>query len=296
MKGGAEMKRTKIKILSLLCAAAVIFTAFSVSASAKAVLQGDIDGNGAVNAADARDILRLSVGISPMTAAVKTLADIDGDGTVSAGDARLALRLAAGLTDVKKTRATVEKNTEYTEKGFVIEHIDGKTYIDGVLIANKTYSLPESYNPGGLLPECKDAFALMQRDAAAKGLNIYISSGFRSYASQKSIYNRYVSRDGRALADTYSARPGHSEHQTGLAIDLNTITQSFGKTREGRWVAEHCHEYGFIIRYPEGKSHITGYCFEPWHLRYVGIDAATEIARSGLCLEEYYGITSFYSE
>lgn len=290
------MKRTKLKILSLLCAVSVCLAVYSGGFSANASLVGDINGDGVISAEDAREILRLCVGVDPMTDKMKLLADLDRDGTVGAEDARLALRLAIGLTPDKKGRLAGGKITGYTEKGYAVELIDGKTYVDGVLIANKTYSLPEDYNPGGLLPECKEAFALMQRAAAAKGLNIYISSGFRSYASQKSIYNRYVGRDGRALADTYSARPGHSEHQTGLAVDLNTITQSFGRTKEGRWVAEHCHEYGFIIRYPEGKSHITGYCFEPWHLRYVGIDAATEIARSGLCLEEYYGITSFYAE
>lgn len=288
------MKRTTLKMLSLLCAVSVSLTGICGVISANASVPGDINGDGIVSAGDAREILHMSVGVVPMTDDMRVIADVDCDGTVGAGDARQALRLAIGLNNIKKGRSVGGEITGYTEKGYAIETSDGLTYVDGVLIANKTYSLPESYNPGGLLPECKDAFALMQKDAAAKGLNIYVSSGFRSFASQKSIYNRYVSRDGRALADTYSARPGHSEHQTGLAIDLNTITQSFGKTKEGRWVAEHCHEYGFILRYPEGKSHITGYCFEPWHLRYVGVETATKIAQSGLCLEEYYGITSQY--
>lgn len=288
------MKRTKLKMLSLLCAVSVSLTGICGVISANASVPGDINGDGVVSAEDAREILRMSVGVVPMTDDMRVIADVDCDGTVDAGDARQALRLAIGLNNIKIGRTVGGEITGYTEKGYAIETSDGLTYVDGVLIANKTYSLPESYNPGGLLPECEEAFAVMKRDAAAKGLNIYVSSGFRSFASQKSIYNRYVSRDGRALADTYSARPGHSEHQTGLAIDLNTITQSFGKTKEGRWVAEHCHEYGFILRYPEGKSHITGYCFEPWHLRYVGVETATKIAQSGLCLEEYYGITSQY--
>ncbi len=288
------MKRTILKMLSLLCAVSVSLTGICGVISANASVPGDINGDGIVSAGDAREILHMSVGVVPMTDDMRVIADVDCDGTVGAGDARQALRLAIGLNNIKKGRSVGGEITGYTEKGYAIETSDGLTYVDGVLIANKTYSLPESYNPGGLLPECEEAFAVMKRDAAAKGLNIYVSSGFRSFASQKSIYNRYVSRDGRALADTYSARPGHSEHQTGLAIDLNTITQSFGKTKEGRWVAEHCHEYGFILRYPEGKSHITGYCFEPWHLRYVGVETATKIAQSGLCLEEYYGIISQY--
>ncbi len=286
------MKHTKLKILSLLCAVSLSVTGLAFSA--EALLSGDVNGDGSITAEDAREILRFSVGVDPMTEEMKILADIDGDGTVGAEDARLALRTAIGLAQGPAGKMRSSNIVGYTEKGYAIEVVDGKTYVDGILIANKTYSLPESYNPGGLLPECEEAFALMKKDAARLGLNIYISSGFRSYASQKSIYNRYVSRDGKALADTYSARPGHSEHQTGLSIDLNTITQSFGRTKEGKWVAANCHKYGFIIRYPEGKSHITGYCFEPWHLRYVGVDTATAIAQSGLCLEEYYGITSQY--
>lgn len=286
------MKRTKLKILSLLCAVSLSVTGLAFSA--EALLSGDVNGDGSITAEDAREILRFSVGVDPMTEEMKILADIDGDGTVGAEDARLALRTAIGLAQGSAGKMRSSNIVGYTEKGYAIEVVDGKTYVDGILIANKTYSLPESYNPGGLLPECEEAFALMKKDAARLGLNIYISSGFRSYASQKSIYNRYVSRDGKALADTYSARPGHSEHQTGLSIDLNTITRSFGRTKEGKWVAANCHKYGFIIRYPEGKSHVTGYCFEPWHLRYVGVDTATAIAQSGLCLEEYYGITSQY--
>lgn len=288
------MKQIKVKILSLICVFCMAFSVISCMLSANAVIQGDVTGDGIISSADAREILRLCVGIDPLSPKMKAVADVDGNGTVGAEDARLVLRLSVGLGNNENKSRRAENITAYTEKGFAVEEVNGLTYIDGVLIANKTYSLPESYNPGGLLPECEDAFALMKRDAAAKGLNIYISSGFRSYASQKSIYNRYVSRDGKALADTYSARPGHSEHQTGLSIDLNTITQSFGRTKEGKWVAEHCHEYGFIIRYPEGKSHITGYCYEPWHLRYVGVETATKIAQSRLCLEEYYGITSQY--
>ena len=287
------MKRTKIKITSLICAVSLCLTGFSLSAAA--FIPGDVNGDGSISAEDAREILRFSVGAQPMTEEMKIFADIDGDGTVGAGDARLALRTAIGLAQNPVGKMRSSNIAGYTEKGYAIEVIDGRTYVDGILIANKTYSLPEGYNPGGLLPECEEAFALMKKDAAGLGLNIYISSGFRSYASQKSIYNRYVSKDGRALADTYSARPGHSEHQTGLSIDLNTITQSFGRTKEGKWVATNCHKYGFIIRYPQGKAHITGYRFEPWHLRYVGVDTATKIAQSGLCLEEYYGITSVYA-
>ena len=121
-----------------------------------------------------------------------------------------------------------------------------------------------------------------------------MKSGFRSYYDQRYIYNGYVSRDGVAAADRYSARAGHSEHQSGMAIDVNSTSTSFKDTPEGIWLRDNCHLYGFIIRYPEGKEHITGYMYEPWHIRYVGVELATKIKESGLCLEEYFGITSAY--
>ncbi len=183
----------------------------------------------------------------------------------------------------------------YTSKGYVITEKDGITYVDGVLVANKTYSLPESYNPGDLLSECEEAFNKMQSDCASQGLTIWNASGFRSYSLQESLYNRYCNRDGKEAADRYSARPGYSEHQSGLAIDLNEITSAFADTKEGKWIAENCYKYGFILRYPKEKEAQTGYMYEPWHIRYVGIDTATAIYNSGLCLEEYYGITSVYA-
>ncbi|MDE6763566.1 MAG: M15 family metallopeptidase, partial [Oscillospiraceae bacterium] len=109
------------------------------------------------------------------------------------------------------------------------------TYIDGILVVNKTYALPADYNPG-VNAEAQAAFDRMQADAAAEDLNIYISSGFRSYDYQAGLYQRYVDKDGRAEADRYSARAGHSEHQTGLAFDLNSIDESFANTKEGKWV------------------------------------------------------------
>ena len=167
------------------------------------------------------------------------------------------------------------------------------TYINGILIVNKTYALP-SWFGDGLTAETQNAFAAMQAEAASLGLDIYISSGFRSYWSQESIYNRYVSNDGQAEADRYSARPGHSEHQSGLTFDLNTIDEAFAYTAAGQWVRDNAHRFGFVIRYPPGKEHITGYIWEPWHLRYLGVPVATELYNTGLSLEEYLGVTSQY--
>ncbi|MBE6789623.1 MAG: D-alanyl-D-alanine carboxypeptidase family protein [Ruminococcaceae bacterium] len=183
----------------------------------------------------------------------------------------------------------------YTSKGFVISKKNGITYVDGVLVANKTYALPESYNPGALLSECERAFSEMKSAAAKEGLTLWNASGFRSYELQQSLYNRYCDRDGKAAADRYSARPGHSEHQSGLALDLNEISSSFANTAEGKWVEKNCHKYGFILRYPRDKEAQTGYMYEPWHIRYVGVSVAEKIYNSGLCLEEYFGITSVYA-
>lgn len=182
-----------------------------------------------------------------------------------------------------------------TSKGYDIIEVNGLTYINGILVVNKTYSIPESYNPGALTSECKKAFKEMQSAAEELGLELTVLSGYRSYETQKNLYNKYCDKDGRELADTYSARPGHSEHQTGLAIDVNSVKQSFASTPEGKWLKDNCHKYGFILRYTEDKQSKTGYSYEPWHIRYVGKAAAKDIYESGLCLEEYLGITSVYS-
>lgn len=172
------------------------------------------------------------------------------------------------------------------------------TYINNILIVNKSYPLPKDYRPDNdeLTSETSNAFEKMRVDAQAEGLNLYISSGFRSYEYQAQLYQRYADRDGYEKADTYSARAGYSEHQTGLAFDLNTIDDSFANTPEGKWVAENCWKYGFILRYPKGKEAQTGYQYEPWHLRYLGEDMAKKVYDSGLCLEEYLGITSQYKD
>ncbi len=182
-----------------------------------------------------------------------------------------------------------------TSKGYSIEVRNGVYYIGNILIANKTYALPSSYAPG-LLPELNSAFEKLKAGALEDGVELNIISGFRSYSAQNRIYNNYVAKDGKIEADTYSARPGHSEHQTGLAIDVNSLLFSFGETKEGQWLQNNAYKYGFIIRYPKGKENITGYRYEPWHLRYVG-DIASKLYNGGnwITLEEYLGITSEYA-
>ena len=173
--------------------------------------------------------------------------------------------------------------------------IPGLTYITDpntgvkILLASKSYSMPADFAPG-LEDVTLEYFNKMQSDAAAQGLYLQLSSGYRSYYDQQIVYGGYVYDVGSDVADTFSARPGYSEHQTGLVIDLNSIDDSFGYTPEAAWVAEHAHEYGFIIRYPDGMEGITGYKYEPWHIRYVGSEVATEIYNRQTCLETYLGL------
>lgn len=175
-----------------------------------------------------------------------------------------------------------------------IEVIDGVTYVEGVLVVNKDIPLPADYNPG-LQQEVIDAYTRMFADGAKRGLDFTLVSDFRTYDYQAGLYNSYVAEHGQAEADKFSARPGHSEHQTGLAIDIGsadsstTLSIKFGETPEYQWMKDVAHEYGFIVRYLEGKEDVTGYQYEPWHLRYVG-DEAEAIYESGLTLEEYFGI------
>ena len=172
---------------------------------------------------------------------------------------------------------------------------NGCTYVDGILVANKSYSLPREYDPG-LLPVTKEAFEKLSADAAKEGLNIVIGSDYRTYDFQEECYISMVNGYSKEYADQYSARPGHSEHQTGYTIDCNSIDNTFADTPEGKWLEEHCWEYGFIIRYLEDKEDITGYAYESWHIRYVGVEHAKEIWEQGICLEEYLDIDSTYQE
>ena len=201
---------------------------------------------------------------------------------------------SAAVSPAPETAAqTQSPATGVSATGATIEQKDGVTYVGGILIANKTYGLPENYG-SGLDADALQAFNEMQAGAWNDGINLFIVSGYRSYWTQDQLYRSYTWSYGQEETDRFSARAGHSEHQTGLAMDLNSANRSFVGTPEARWIAAHCAEYGFIIRYPDGKENITGFMYEPWHVRYVGKDLARSITDSGLCLEEYLGISSVY--
>ncbi len=196
---------------------------------------------------------------------------------------------------VIKKDVSISSKIFTTSNGFTGTIKNGVTYIDDILIANKTYSLPSNYGKG-LTIETTNAFNKMKEAAKKENLSIKIVSGFRSYSLQKTLYNNYVAIDGKKEADTYSARPGHSEHQTGLAFDINKASDAFDNTKEAKWLYDNCYKYGFILRYPKGKEDKTGYMYESWHFRYVGTKLATTLYNAGdwITLEEYFGITSKY--
>ena len=161
---------------------------------------------------------------------------------------------------------------------------------DDIIIVNKKHGLSKDYNPGEN-PTAKAAFVRLRDDMINQGLNVGRSySGFRSYDYQKTLYDNYVSRDGQATADRYSARPGYSEHQTGLVFDLTDKSGNLLEdSRASQWLKDNAHNYGFIVRFQAGKEASTGYMPEAWHIRYVGKEAK-DIHDSGLSLEEYFGI------
>ena len=225
------------------------------------------------------------------TSSDEKVATVDKWGNVKGiaeGVCTVTVTSADNPTVKAEIKVTVGKGSAHN-----FQQINGLTYVDGILVANKSYALPSTYSPE-MDATTIQQFNLLSKAAANEGLNIYLSSGYRSYSQQDAIYNNYVSWYGQAQADTFSARPGHSEHQTGLAIDVNTIDDSFAGTPEAIWLENHAHEYGFIIRYPKGKESITGYKYEPWHIRYLGVEKATDVYNSGLTLEEYLGIDSYY--
>ena len=196
-------------------------------------------------------------------------------------------------TYITETKATVPQITETQVTGKLTNNgsyysVRGK--YDDIIIVNKKHGLSKDYNPGEN-PTAKAAFVRLRDDMINQGLNVGRSySGFRSYDYQKTLYDNYVSRDGQAAADRYSARPGFSEHQTGLVFDLTDKSGNLLEdSRASQWLKDNAHNYGFIVRFQAGKEASTGYMPEAWHIRYVGKEAK-DIHDSGLSLEEYFGI------
>ena len=174
-----------------------------------------------------------------------------------------------------------------------------------LILVNKFYKLPNDYAAEDLKPitlqfaysghqikeEVLDHYLDMAYAAKKEGLTLIVTSSYRDYDFQKTLYNNYVNKNGKKDADRFSARPRHSEHELGLALDIvtyNTTMDEFEQTEEFRWLNENAYKYGFILRYPKEKEHITGYKYEPWHYRYVGVEYAKKIYDEGITFDEYY--------
>ena len=216
-------------------------------------------------------------------------------------------------TEQKQEQVEEKHPINYVSKPMFYQNVITVSNPDSMLVlVNKNYALSEDYEPSDLvLPNVlstdynqnqniylrkEAAIHLEQLFYAAQneaGLTLLARSGYRSYQTQISLYDRYVSQNGTEKADTFSARAGHSEHQTGLAMDVTAdsvnrqLVTDFGLTPEGIWLKENAHRFGYIIRYLEGREDETGYQYEPWHIRYVGVEAATEIYENNWILEQY---------
>jgi len=179
-----------------------------------------------------------------------------------------------------------------------------------LILVNKEYPIDREYKPDDLTKikyyvpdraegtrymraEAAEAFHRMVESAALDGVELKMTTAYRSYDFQKILFDNYVANEGEEKANTFSARPGQSEHQTGLAVDVSSpcvdyqLSNDYGNTTEGKWIENHAHRFGFILRFPKGKEDVTGYQYEPWHLRYVGLAAAKIIYEKNLTLEEF---------
>lgn len=178
-------------------------------------------------------------------------------------------------------------------------YLISKDYIpEDLVVPNVPFSFVGTYEKSYMRKRAADALEQLFAAALKDGYTLKGVSGYRSYERQEQIYNNNVRTRGTAQTDKVSAVPGSSEHQTGLAIDVSSASANyelekfFGNTAEGKWLKKNCYKYGFIIRYPKGKSEITGYSYEPWHIRYVGRNLAKHLKKTKMTLEEYYQLTT----
>ncbi len=202
------------------------------------------------------------------------------------------------------TTVNVHRNSEYYKD----DH-NAKPDLNYSMLVNKYYKLSKDYEPTDLVniktdyawgaygenkirSEVYNAFIDMWNVAKENNIHLMINSSYRPYSDQERVYNNYKESRGESGADKIAARPGYSEHQTGLALDIfcttNSSTKTFAESDAYRWLLENAHKFGFILRYPEGKEDITGYAFESWHYRYVGKELAKLIYEEGITFDEYY--------
>ena len=243
--------------------------------------------------------------------AVDTVVNVD-----EPADSQGEVVATAAKTTTKTTKKKKKYNEEAPWESFDMYGLPDKLYLlkkdkgDVLVLVNKLHAVSKNYKPTDMVvmdnklttwqnlemkSDAYDAYLKLYRAARKKGFSLKVCSAYRTYSTQKTLYANAVKTKGRKTANIRSARAGRSEHHTGYAIDITSksmgwgLKQDFADYPDGKWINDHCHEYGFIIRYPKGKTDITGYAYEPWHLRYVGVEAATEIMEQGITLEEYLG-------
>jgi D-alanyl-D-alanine carboxypeptidase len=204
------------------------------------------------------------------------------------------------------SRNIIEKVNVHRDSDYYTNVKDSDTTKGNLILVNKYFKLNENYVPenivdislqfsyagNSIVKEVNDHFVEMRNAAkSGKGYNIVVSSSYRGYADQKELYDRRKKDQGEEQADKLAARPGHSEHQLGLALDLDLYKKTYDKfedTEEYAWLIDNCYKYGFILRYPKDKEDITGYSFESWHYRYVGLTVAKYIHDNKITFDEYY--------
>lgn len=212
------------------------------------------------------------------------------------------------INDVINHRVSNSRDNFVLSNDYLVQYANVQSVINQgsvSMLVNKHYALSSDFEPATLIDvpiryaskglilasEASDALASMVLAAEKEGYRMYAASGYRDYAYQDELYEQYAKK-GIDYADSFCARPGHSEHQTGLTVDMAAIStgglQSFAESAEYQWMLQNAHLYGWILRYPTGKEQITGYDAEPWHWRYVGIDLATKVYNSKLTYDEYY--------
>lgn len=231
---------------------------------------------------------------------VNSLVELYGNEYYLEKNEQLYLTYLPKYESVRKTIEVVNTNRYKELFSDIITNDVSKNYL---MLVNKYYQLPSDYEPDDLVDipseygrgrarsATFEAFKQLHADALELGYNIIVASGYRSYDYQVGLYEKYLQSDPQEVVDTYCARPGLSEHQTGLCLDVSIPGYSiddFYLTDASVWLADNCHKYGFIIRFPEDKVDITGYQWESWHIRYLGEEAATDVYQRGITFDEYY--------
>lgn len=312
-------KKIILTFFIIICAGCVLFCSILCYKNIIAIqTESDLDGGKHISQEEyiyKEDLMHLGYSVSDIEIIEKKISNVDVKNNLLSVKYKNLVNFLASpyfkLENLERYQNYFD-NTSYTADTCVIYveiGLDNPFYTNinetdlsksELMLVNKYNKLPNDYIPtlmnidkeygsGSLEPRTYEAFKLMIENALLENIKLKSVSAYRSYSSQDKLYKSYVKKDGTSKADTYSARAGHSEHQTGFGIDINTASTkaNFENSKEYEWLINNAYKYGFILRYPNNKTHITGYKYEPWHWRYVGIDVATKIYQEDITLEEY---------